>query len=246
MQKNTSTSGYTITRNLIAVLFCIAGVSLATFTLAAKPSTKKASPTASTSTTTTVTPKRTFRGGTGTTPSAPSPGTAALSTSNRSLTYTESGAQVPNETGVALGSPDCTVPNSCSTFNLTIDPSVGISSGGYNPTQFQIHMIWSWSVATVDYDIFFEDAVGNVVAVNNSTADPSAIVLPTTTPAGLYHIVVVLSTGAPIGYTGTVVLEAKPVQTGICGPPADCTPPRYINYPAGPGQADDGGEPSVG
>src|SRR5438270_2112603 len=176
----------------------------------------------------------------------PSPSGATLSTSNRSITYTESGPMVQNDTGVALGQPDCTVPNSCSIFNLTIDPSVGAAGSGYDPNQYQIHMTWSWSIGTIDYDIFFEDAAGNVVAVNNSTADPSVIILPTNTPAGLYQIVIVLATGAPIGYNGSVVLEPKPAQTGLCGLPADCTPPRYINYPAGPGQADDAGEPSVG
>jgi hypothetical protein len=180
------------------------------------------------------------------TPASPTPAGATLSTSNRSITYTESGAMTPNETGVALGAPDCTVPNSCSTFNLTIDPTVGIAGSGYTPAQFQIHMIWSWSVSTVDYDIFFEDAAGNVVAVNNSTADPSSIIIPTTTPAGLYKVVIVLATGAPIGFTGTVVLESKPATAPLCGGAADCTPPRYINYAAGDGQADDAGEPSLG
>ncbi|MEO6971644.1 MAG: hypothetical protein ABI217_12210, partial [Chthoniobacterales bacterium] len=171
-----------------------------------------------------------------------------LSTSNLSLAYMEAaGTQVPNETGVALGAPNCTVPNSCSTYNLTIDPTVGVAAGGYDPTKYQIHMTWSWSLTTVDYDIFFEDAAGNVVAVNNSTADPSSIIIPTTTPAGIYHIVIVLSTGAPIGYNGSVVLEQKPASTGICDPNVtNCTPPRYISYSAGPGQADNAGEPSLG
>src|SRR5437773_186435 len=82
----------------------------------------------------------------------PTPTSGTLSTSNRSITYMESdGGVVPNPSEVALSMPNCTAPNSCSTFNLTIDPNV-----------------------------------------------------------------------------------------------ADCTPPRYQSYSAGPGQADNAGEPSLG
>jgi PKD repeat protein len=252
MKKQTSSrSGFINSRNLIALLFCTASISLAILSVAAKPTARtqsvKSPGRQSRNQTVTIgakTPVHLLSTGTGL--AAPSPGNATLSTSNRSITYTESGAQVPNETGVALGVPNCTVPNSCSTFDLTINPSVSTAVTGYDPTQYQIHMTWSWSVSTVDYDIFFEDAGGSVVAANTSTADPSAIILPTTTTAGLYHVVIVLATGAPIGYTGTIVLEAKPLTSGTCGPPANCTPPRYVNYPAGVGQADNAGEPSVG
>src|SRR5437867_1768013 len=86
---------------------------------------------------------------------APTPATGTLSTSNRTITYMEpAGMQTPNDTGVALGLPDCTVPTSCSTFVLTISPTVGMNGSGYDPTQYQINMTWSWSVATVDFDIF--------------------------------------------------------------------------------------------
>jgi len=184
-----------------------------------------------------------------TTPSSPAPAGDTLSTSHRSITYTDSNGAPPNLTGLALGKPNCGPTGAlCSTFNLTISPTVGIAVAGYDPTQFQIHLSWSWAVATVDYDIWVEDATGTtVVAQNNSTADPSVIILPTTTAPGVYQIVVVLATGAPIAYTGTAVLEPKPLVTGLCNPNVtNCTPPRYINYPAADGQADDAGEPSLG
>jgi PKD repeat protein len=178
---------------------------------------------------------------------APTPTSGTLSTSNRTVTYSEpAGMQTPNETGVATGQPICIAPTDCSTFDLTIDSSIGTAASGYDPTQYQINMQWSWSVPTVDYDIFVEDSGGNNVAVNNSTADPSGITLPTTTPPGVYHIVIVLATGAPIGYNASIKLEPKPAVSGLCGPPADCTPPRYQSYSAGTGQADNAGEPSLG
>ena len=174
-----------------------------------------------------------------TAPNTPSPTGATLSTSNRTITYTDSTGAPLNLTGVALGKPNCGPTGAlCSTFNLTIDPTVGTAVGGYDPTQYQIKCSWSWQVSTVDYDFWIEDATGTTtVAQNNSTADPSVIVLPTTLAPATYQIVVVLATGAPIPYTGSITLEQKPAVTGLCGPPAACTPPRYISYSAGAGQA---------
>ncbi|HMG06349.1 MAG TPA: PKD domain-containing protein, partial [Chthoniobacterales bacterium] len=178
----------------------------------------------------------------------PTPTSGILSTSIRTVNYTESdGGVVPNPSEVALSMPNCTAPMSCSTFLLTIDSSVGTPAAGYDPTQYQIFLEWQWAVPSVDYDIFIEDSAGTtVIASNRSTADPSSIVLPTTTPPGVYKIVIALATGAPIAYTGTIILQPKPAVSGLCGGAADCTPPRYQSYSAGPGQADDAGEPSLG
>ncbi len=141
----------------------------------------------------------------------PAPPADTLSPSHPSVAYTDSTGAPPNLTGVALGKPNCGPTNSlCSIFTLTIDPSIGTPVTGYDPTQYQIKLTWSWQVATVDYDIWVENStMTTVVAQNNSTADPSVIILPTTTTPGVYKIVVVLATGAPIPYTGTISLEAK-------------------------------------
>ncbi|HEY2139219.1 MAG TPA: hypothetical protein VGH00_04005, partial [Chthoniobacterales bacterium] len=179
----------------------------------------------------------------------PTPPSGTLSRANPRIIYTDSTGAPPNVSGVALGKPNCGPTNSlCSIFSLTIDPSVGVPVTGYDPSQYQIKLSWSWAVATVDYDVWVENAtMTTVVAQNNSTADPSVIVLPTTLTPGVYNLVVVLATGAPIPYTGTVTLELKPPVSGLCDPSkTNCTPPRYQNYPAGPGQAEDAGEPSLG
>ena len=176
----------------------------------------------------------------------PSPSADTLSTSHRSITYTDSTGSATNPSAVVLGKPDCTVPMSCSTFTLTIDPSVGVLAPGYDPTQYEILITESWQFPLNDYDTFVENSAGNVIAQNLSTADPETITLPTTTTPGVYTIILVMATGAPVPYTGTVVLQPKPPVSVLCGPPADCTPPRYINYPAGDSQANDAGEPSVG
>ena len=91
-----------------------------------------------------------------------------------------------------------------------------------------------------------------VIAKNTSTADPSTIILPTNTTPGTYQLIVVLSTGAPIPYTCNVSLD-KVASTaggpGLCNPAvpgSNCSPARFQSYPAGVGQADNAGEPSIG
>ncbi|MEY2531765.1 MAG: hypothetical protein QOI96_1850, partial [Verrucomicrobiota bacterium] len=234
-KKPTSESGIFNPRLFLAFTLCLAGISLATFSFAGNRTANKQA--------------ASLRTAPPAIPNTPTPGSATLSTSNRSITYTDSTGAPPNLTGLALGKPNCGPTGAlCSTFNLTIDPTVGTAVAGYDPTQYQLHFTWSWAVATVDYDIWIEDATGTtVIAQNNSTADPSVIILPTTTPPAVYQIVIVLATGAPIPYTGTIVLEPKPLVTGLCNPNVtNCTPPRYMSYPAGSGQADDAGEPSLG
>lgn len=58
------------------------------------------------------------------------PAGAVLSTSDRSITYTDSTGSLPNPSGLALGAPNRTAPMSCSTLNLTIDPTVGLNGAG--------------------------------------------------------------------------------------------------------------------
>lgn len=182
----------------------------------------------------------------------PVPTSGTLSTANPSLSYTDSNGAPPNVTPVATGTPNCGPTGAlCSTYNLTIDPSVGVPAGGYVPAQYQITLQWSWATSAVDYDIFVEDSTNAVVAKNTSTADPSTIVLPTNITPGTYQLIVVLSTGAPIPYTGTITLSKVPFTAGgpgLCTPPnsLSCAPARFQSYPAGTGQSDNAGEPSLG
>nr|MDQ2868867.1 hypothetical protein [Verrucomicrobiota bacterium] len=97
----------------------------------------------------------------------PAPTSGILSTANRSISYTDSTGAPPNLTPVATGTPNCGPTGAlCSTFALTIDPSVATAASGYDPTQYQITMQWSWTTSAVDYDIFVEDHTGAVVAKN--------------------------------------------------------------------------------
>ena len=178
----------------------------------------------------------------------PTPATGTLSRANPTVSYTDPTGAPPNLTHLAQGKPNCGPGDAaCSVFNLTIDPSVTTAASGYDPAQYQILFQWSWAVATVDFDIFVEDSAGNLVAKNTSTADPSSIVIPAAAALNAYKLVVVLSTGGPIPYNGTVTLQRAPSGAGLCNPGVtNCTPPRYQNFPAGQGQADGAGEPSIG
>jgi hypothetical protein len=173
----------------------------------------------------------------------PSPTTDTLTTSHN-ITYTDSTGAPLNPTPIATGTPTCGPSNAlCSVFTLNIGGDVNALSA----SQYQVAIQWQWGVSTVDYDWFVEDNTGAVVAKNQSTADPSSVILPLPLNNGPYKLIGTLSTGAPIAYTGTVTVQ--PIQngsSGICSPPANCTPPRYQNYPAAAGQAENSGEPSLG
>src|ERR1700720_3431947 len=96
---------------------------------------------------------------------ATSPASGTLKSTNigssNAINYTDSvGSAVPNLTFFA-GNGTCAAPMSCSTFTLTIDPSVGTPSSGYDPTQYQIFIQVSWATATEDYDTWMCSGSGN-------------------------------------------------------------------------------------
>ena len=246
-KKPHSKSGFITPRIFIGVLLCLAGISIGTFSVFAKASSKKS-----------ISLKQGHTGASRLAPrSAPVPNatspasgtlTSANTGSNNAINYADAtGSLVPNLTFFA-GNGTCAVPMSCSTYTLTIDSSVGTPSAGYDPTKYQIYIEVDWAHATVDYDTWMCSGSGNctqanVVAQNNSTADPEVIILPTSTAPGAYTINLVNTTAAAEPYTGTIYLKQIPVQAACTG---NCTPPRYQNYPAGPGQAEPSGEPSIG
>src|SRR5947209_1340033 len=77
------------------------------------------------------------------------PASGTVDTTNQSLTYTD-GPTAPNPTGV-LGVPNCTAPNSCSDFVLTVNAAALAATK---------QLTWSvqWSPANVDLDIYILDA----------------------------------------------------------------------------------------
>jgi PKD domain len=245
-----SKSGFIATRSVIGVLLCAAAISLAMFSFAGTP-TKQARA------------KQEVLGRgplVADSPAAPAPPQAATPAggtltsanvgANKALNYADTVGSATNDTFFA-GMGTCAVPMSCSTYTLTIDPSVGTASTGYDPNNYDIFILLVWPHSAEDYDTWVcsgggNCVQGNVIGSNASTADPETITLPTNTPPGQYTINAVMATGAFEPYTGTVYLKPKFGGQGNCASPANCTPPRYINYPAGTGQGNGAGEPSIG
>jgi PKD repeat protein len=167
-------------------------------------------------------------------PNAPTatPGSGTLSPANPTITYTDT--LVTNTTGSVLGEPVCVAPNTCSDFTLTVNAqSVAATK--------EVLIEGAWFPPQNDFDIFITNAGGTVIASNLQTANPSTIILPVPADGTVYHIIIEASVGAGT-LEGLVKLIDIPAPINQ-GPGA---PPRYMIYPAGPGQAPDSGEPSIG
>src|ERR1700736_98262 len=246
-KKSSAKSGFVNWRNLFSILLGTFGLVLASF---AATSSKHKLPRQRTG----ADLQRVHGPTAPVTPSAASPTSGTLTSANigstNALNYGDTVGSATNETFFA-GMGTCAVPMSCSTYTLTIAPSVGTPSTGYDPTKYDIFIEIVWAHSAEDYDTFVcatagNCVQGNIVAQNTSTADPETISLPTSTTPGQYTINAVMATGGFEPYTAVVYLKTKLGSQGNCAAPADCTPPRYFNYPAGTGQGDGAGEPSIG
>src|SRR5690242_15130158 len=164
-------------------------------------------------------------------PDAATPTGGTLSKSSGALVYTEGAALIANATGQGVGFsvPNCTVPNTCSTYTLTLDPDIFVASGGYDPTKNVILIQIQWPTSAQQYGVWVEDKNGNGIASNTSGVDPASVAISVTTPNlqanGPYKIVTAVAIGGGQGYTGTVKL----VQIASGGP-APSPAPRYQSY----------------
>src|ERR1700722_7755503 len=171
-------SGFVTLRNLFGVLFCVAGLCLATFTLSAKQFAKQTSSTKSTK----FQPVHP-RSGQTTPATGPAPTGGALSVSNPKLTYTDPIGPVPNATGEGVtGAPVCAMNGvDCSNYVLTLDPSIFSAASGYDPTKANIVIQLSWSPSAFQYGSFVEDKNGNVIASNTAGLEPETITIAVST-----------------------------------------------------------------
>jgi hypothetical protein len=234
-KKSSSKSGFINACNLVAVLLCISAASLAVVSFAAGPSSSRNTISQHTSKSSTKMSKTSIQISKPNVPTAPTPPSGTLTSSSPPITYTDT--LVENTTGV-VGAPVCTVPNTCSDFKLTVNAHDVV-------TTKQIFIEGTWTPAQNDFDIYIEGdnagvANGQVIAQNSSTANPSALILPIPADGTVYHIFILASVGA--GNLNALVKLIDIPNPVNQGPGA---PPRYMNYPAGSGQAN-GGEPSIG
>jgi hypothetical protein len=143
---------------------------------------------------------------------------------------------VPNVSGTATGTPDCTAPGSCDDFTLKVT-----TTGTYGAIH-NLKIDVSWPTAAADFDLYVLDAAGNEVASSASSADPEEVVMPPT--SGTYTVRVVPF--APLGdsYKATASLVTKPADP----PTGTAMRPTYQNYgaPESLNDAHNAGEPSIG
>jgi PKD repeat protein len=246
MKKNSSSkSGFVNSRNLVAVLLCTFGLALVS--VAATSSKHNAPKQTATNLQPVHGPAAPVAPAAG-----PAPTSGTLSTSNRSVTYTDPVGPVPNATGEGNGIPGPTCAANgvdCSNYTVTLDPSIFTAAPGYDPTKNSIVIQISWSPSAEQYGSFVEDKNGTIIASNTAGLDPETITIavPTINQAnGPFTIITTLEIGSPgTGYTGKVSLVAGP---GCTGTTAAASPaPRYQIYPATiPASSTSGLESSIG
>src|ERR1700736_6225361 len=161
-KKISSKSGFVNWRNVFAIFLCTFGLVLASF---AATSSKHKLPRQRT----TADLRPVHRPAAPVTPAAASPTGGTLTSANigtsNALNYADAIGSSTNETFFA-GMGTCAVPMSCSTYTLTIAPSVGTPSTGYDPTKYDIFIEIVWAHSAEDYDTFVCATAGNCVQGN--------------------------------------------------------------------------------
>src|SRR6478672_2630324 len=100
---------------------------------------------------------------------AATPNAGSISDTSPSVTWTGGPFAVPNTTGTALGQPDCSAPQSCDDFTLTVDTPAGYG------TDHDLVITTQWPNTAADFDAYLLDGTGAVVASAASSADPEVI-----------------------------------------------------------------------
>ncbi len=182
------------------------------------------------------------------TPNPPSGTLTAANGTQNPLTFTDTSPLVPNPTGEGVGfsQPTCTVPNTCSTYTLNLDPTLFVSNGSYVPAQNNIIIQISWPTSQVQYGSFVVQN-GAVIASNTAGIDPETITVPVSLAGlstnGPLKIITTAEIGTGTSLTGTI--SVVPISGGgqAC---SGCIPPRYQMHEAPSGVATQSGEPSIG
>ena len=166
--------------------------------------------------------------------STPSSGT--VTDTSGAKTWTGGPFAVPNVSGTA-GAPDCSLPQSCDDYALTVSTPAGYGDG------HNLKIAVSWPNSAADFDVYLLDQAGNEVATAASSADPETIVIPPTSATYTVRIVPFNPLGQSYSASATMVSKA-----GDGAPPSTATPPSIANYgaPATLRDAHNAGEPSIG
>src|SRR5689334_17858859 len=165
------------------------------------------------------------------------PNAGTLTTTSGAKTWTGGPFVAPNATGNVTGTPDCSAPQSCDDYALTVDTPAG--TGDSQNLKIQT----SWTTPGADFDVYVLDAAGNVVASSASSSEPETIVMPPTSGVYTVRVVPYLPLGA--SYSASASLVTKPDNSA---PGSTAPAPTFTNYgaPQSLPDAHNAGEPSIG
>lgn len=183
---------------------------------------------------------------------ATTPSSGTLSPDNPTITFTGGPFSTSNPTPVGETHPACTSLN-CGVFTL----SVTLPAGDFNSYRAKLNVGWTNSGTTTlggtesDYDVFIysPDITGSQIATAATVANPEMTSFPVTS-GGTYTIYVEPYDVSPtVAFSATLTLVRAantpwPPPSGVTSVPPGT--PRFFNYHAPAGVAEDAGEPSVG
>ena len=183
---------------------------------------------------------------------ATSPASGTVSPASPTLTYTGGPFPISNPSSPTGDNPPACVEGTCSVFTL----NVSIPSTDFNSYKATLTVGWTNSGtttlggATTDYDVYiYSPDVTTEVGRAASQANPEVAVF-NVQPGGSYEIWVDPFDVSPsVAFTATVTLTRNtgtswPPNAGVTTVPPGT--PRFFNYHAPPGVAEDAGEPSIG
>jgi hypothetical protein len=166
--------------------------------------------------------------------STPSSGT--VTDTSGAKTWTGGPFVAPNPTAQA-GAPDCTVPQSCDDYALTV-----ATPAGYGDTN-NLKISVGWPNTAADFDVYLLDSAGATVASAASSADPEVLVIPPTSATYTVRVVPFTPLGQSYSASASMVTKASDGAPG-----STATPPSIANYgaPQTLPDAHNAGEPSIG
>lgn len=167
---------------------------------------------------------------------ASSPSAGTITDTSGPLSWTGNPLMVNNPTGT-VGTPICTVPNTCDDYTLTVSTPPGFGDTNY------LRVKIAWPLAAADFDLYVLNAAGTLVGSSATQSDPETVYVPPT--SGKYTVRVVSFNPLGQTYTATAAMVVKPNNAAPAGTQ---TPPSMAAYggTASLPNVHGAGEPSIG
>ena len=183
---------------------------------------------------------------------ATTPSSGTISPASSTLNFSGGPFSISNPSSPTGDNPPACIDSTCGVFTM----NVSIPATDFNSYRASVSVSWTNSGTTTlggstsDWDVYVyaPDLTGTQVGKAASSANPEGTSFPVST--GTYTIYVDPFDVSPsVTFQATVtlsrdVLPAWPPNSGVTAVPPGT--PRFFNYHAPPGVAEDAGEPSIG